>query len=71
MLNQETACAGATGVIELHLCLLGIEEGNLAETLSFYHHFVPQREVFSPIQYPLLGIGFSGINGAMIVMIDV
>ena len=77
--SEEAVCSikkqhvlGATGVIELHLCLLGIEEGNLAETLSFYHHFVPpKRSFFSPFNILFLGIGFSGINGAMIVMIDV
>ena len=77
--SEEAVCSikkqhvlGATGVIELHLCLLGIEEGNLAETLSFYHHFVPpKRRFFPPFNILFLGIGFSGINGAMIVMIDV
>jgi len=77
--SEEAVCSikkqhvlGATGVIELHLCLLGIEEGNLAETLSFYHHFVPpKRSFFPPFNILFLGIGFSGINGAMIVMIDV
>ncbi len=53
--SEEAVCSikkqhvlGATGVIELHLCLLGIEEGNLAETLSFYHHFVPPKRRFFP-----------------------
>ena len=56
--SEEAVCSikkqhvlGATGVIELHLCLLGIEEGNLAETLSC----PPKEKVFSPIQYPLFG----------------
>ena len=77
--SEETVCSikkqhvlGATGVIELHLCLSGIEEGNLAETLYFYHHFVPQNIRFlSPFNILFLGLGFSGINGAMIVTVDV
>lgn len=77
--SEETVCSikkqhvlGATGVIELHLCLSGIEKGNLAKTLHFYHHLVPRNRSFlPPFNILFLVIGFSGINGAMIVTVDV